>query len=174
MKSVKGTAPVRFRWPIGLLIVAAVLAVDQGSKWLVLETFYPGRTVPVLPFFNLVLVFNPGISFGLFAGNPFATARVLSGLALLIVAGLLYWLRQERRPLARFAIWLVIGGALGNVIDRLRYGMVVDFLDFYIKSYHWPAFNLADVAVVGGASVLIWESFVESRSQPGKTGEKTR
>ncbi len=166
-------ARLRFRWPVGLLVVAAVLAVDQGTKWLVLQTFHPGEVLPVLPFFNLVLVFNRGVSFGLFSNMPFATAWLLSGLAIAIVLGLLYWLRRETRPLARFAIWLVIGGALGNVVDRLRYGMVVDFLDFYIKSYHWPAFNLADVAVVCGASALIWESFVESRAQPGKTGERT-
>ncbi|HFA59963.1 MAG TPA: signal peptidase II [Rhodospirillales bacterium] len=166
-------APLRFRWPAGLLVVAAVLAVDQGVKWLVLETFYPGEVRPVLPFFNLVLVFNRGVSFGLFSGSRFETAWLLSGLAIAIVLGLLYWLRSEKRPLARFAIWLVIGGALGNVVDRLRYGMVVDFLDFYIKSYHWPAFNLADVAVVCGASALIWESFVESRAQRGETGERT-
>jgi len=167
-------APRRLGWPGGLLIVAGVLAVDQGVKWLVLETLDPGQSVPVLPFFNLVLVFNRGVSFGLFAGHPLASAWLLSGIALAIVIGLLFWLRQEQRTLARFAIWMVIGGALGNVVDRLRYGMVVDFLDFYIQSYHWPAFNLADVAVVGGASLLIWESFMESRAQPGKTGEKTR
>ncbi len=165
--------PRRLGWPGGLLIVAAVVAIDQGVKWLVLETLDPGQSVRILPFFNFVLVFNRGVSFGLFAGHPLASAWLLSGVALAIVIGLLLWMRREQRTLARFAIWTVIGGALGNVVDRLRYGMVVDFLDFHIQSYHWPAFNLADVAVVGGASLLIWESFVESRVQPDKTGEKT-
>ena len=104
---------------------------------------------------NLVLGFNTGVSFGLFGQAP---AWLLMAFTLAIVAGLLVWIHRSDSRLTASALGLVVGGALGNLLDRLRQGAVADFLDFYIGSYHWPAFNLADVAIVCGVGLLLVES----------------
>ena len=111
--------------------------------------------IPVTGFFNLVLGFNTGVSFGLFGQAP---AWLLMAFTLAIVAGLLVWIHRSDSRLTASALGLVVGGALGNLLDRLRQGAVADFLDFYIGSYHWPAFNLADVAIVCGVGLLLVES----------------
>ena len=109
--------------------------------------------IEVTSFFNLVLVGNTGVSFGLFRG---AGARwFLVAVSLAVVVALLVWLWRARAMLIQLGVGLVIGGALGNVIDRVRLGAVVDFLDFYAFQVHWPAFNLADSAIVAGVIVLV-------------------
>ncbi len=143
-----------------LLIILLGAAADLLHKYLMiymLEIRY-GDVWPVLPFFNFVMVWNPGISFGLFAsGNPWPLIIMNS----IIVSGLFYWLyfRTPNR-LACWGISLVIGGALGNIIDRIWHGAVADFFDFYIGNWHYPAFNIADSLVFIGAMVLIIDSFI--------------
>lgn len=149
-------APARF----GLLLALAILVADQILKgWIVEEVMNPPRVIEVTPFFNIVMVWNRGISFGLFNSGSSLNALILPILALLIVALLLYWLWRAEGRLAPTALGLIIGGALGNVIDRFNYdGAVADFLDFHVAGYHWPAFNLADAAICVGAFLFVLES----------------
>lgn len=147
----------------GPLAALAVFGADRASKLLVLRWLEPGEVVPVLPFLNIVLVYNRGVSFGLLDGLGAAAPWLLVLLALAIAAVLLWWALREERPMARFALWTVLGGALGNVYDRLRYGAVVDFVDLHVLGWHWPAFNLADAAVVGGVLWLLGESLAGAR-----------
>ena len=107
-----------------------------------------GQPLEVTPFFDLVLVWNQGVSFGLLNGAGGSSPWWLIGLAGAIAALLIAWLWRETRALPQAALWLVLGGALGNVTDRLRFGAVVDFLDFHLGGLHWPAFNVADSAIV--------------------------
>lgn len=138
---------------IGLLCALAIIILDQITKNLVLVLMYEGRH-EILPFFNLVHVWNRGISFGLF-NNDHSGAWLLAGMALVITAAFTVWLwRVDHRGLA-IALGAVIGGALGNVIDRFRFGAVVDFLDFHAFGWHYPAFNVADSAVVLGIAYII-------------------
>lgn len=134
-------------------IVALVLGLDQVTKVLALA-FLEGSPISVLPFFNLVLVWNRGVSFGLLNGGA-AGPMALAGLSLVIIAFMAVWLaRTTYRPLG-LAISAVIGGALGNVVDRVRFGAVVDFLDFHAFGWHWPAFNIADSAIVLGIAFIV-------------------
>jgi signal peptidase II len=152
----------------GLLIALAVIAVDQAVKWwILLSVMNPPHLIPIMPSFNLVFTWNRGVSFGLFdtgsAGGPW----ILSLLALLIVAVLLFWLRRAEGKIAPLAIGFIVGGAVGNVIDRVIHGAVVDFLDVYWGSYHWPAFNVADSAITIGAILLVADSLFSGRAQKG-------
>ena len=135
-------------------LLGAVVPLDQVSKWLIVESVMHGRAaaLEVTGFFNLVLVYNTGVSFGLGAGS---VVWVLVAVSLAIVAGLLVWLRRQDRRWPSWAIGLVVGGALGNVIDRLHAPGVVDFLDFHAFGWHWPAFNLADSAITVGVALLL-------------------
>lgn len=143
----------------GLLVALAVLVADQATKWAVLgpidlDARMPG-IIEVTGFFNLVMVRNYGVSFGMFADDAGTTRWALVVLALGVTAALLVWLRRVERRFPAAAIGLVIGGAVGNVIDRLRFGAVVDFLDLHVLGYHWPAFNVADSAITIGVVLLV-------------------
>lgn len=142
----------------GLLIAVLVIVVDQLAKGLILDVMQPPHRIEVLPVFNLVLAMNRGVSFSLFNSLGDAAPYILSGLALAVCAGLIYWLRSAEGMWTRLAIGLILGGALGNVIDRLRYGAVVDFLDVHWGTAHWPAFNVADSAISVGAVVLMLDA----------------
>ncbi len=141
----------------GLLIAAAVLVLDQISKAAILDLMAPPRAIEVLPVFNIVLAMNRGVSFSLFAGHANAPL-LLSAVAVVLVAALLWWLKTATHPLTRTAIGLVIGGAVGNLVDRVRYGAVVDFLDVHWGDWHWPAFNVADSAITIGALLLMLDA----------------
>lgn len=146
---------------LGLSLAALVLIADQATKLVVLANL--DGPVEVTPFFNLVRVWNPGVSFGLFGTAGPSAAWVLSGLALAVVVGLTVWLsRTAEKPVA-IGLGLVIGGALGNVVDRIRFGAVFDFLDVHAFGFHWPAFNLADAAIVVGAAVLLVDGLLLER-----------
>lgn len=145
------------RW-LGPLLFAVILIVDLVTKEWALATFDGLGRVRVTSFFNFVLVWNPGISFGMFQSDGDLGRWLLIGLALVIATILVFWLRREQRLWPRLAIWLILAGALGNVIDRIRFGAVVDFLDFHAFGYHWPAFNVADSAIVVGAVILVADS----------------
>ena len=137
-----------------------VLATDQATKYWFEHHFDPGERVPVTSFFNLVLAHNRGAAFSFLADAGGWQHGLFSVLAL-VVAGLLAWLvrRHADRTLFAFAATLVAAGALGNLIDRTVYGYVVDFLDFYWGAWHWPAFNVADIAICCGAGLMILDEF---------------
>ncbi|HVY12739.1 MAG TPA: signal peptidase II [Alphaproteobacteria bacterium] len=144
--------------PLALALLVVVL--DQWSKAAVMQYFAnPHGILSVAPFFNLVLVMNHGVSFGLFNGS-FAISGLFALLALAVAVGLMLWLPRVQTALGAVAFGLLMGGALGNAIDRLRLGAVVDFLDFHIGHLHWPSFNVADSAVVTGVALLLLQSLV--------------
>ncbi len=147
-----------------LVLAATVLFLDQATKWWILSlVMHPPRAIAVTPFFDLVLVWNRGVTFGLFDGESQIGPWLLIALALAIVAGLVVWLRRVEGVWPVYAIGLIIGGAIGNAIDRLRFGAVVDFLDLHAAGYHWPAFNMADSAIVVGVAVLIIDGLFDRR-----------
>lgn len=160
------------RWlGVGLL----VLVLDQISKQLVATQMYPGQVIEVLPFLNLVLVFNQGAAFSFLADAGGWQRHLFSLLAAGAALVILYLLRKPGiRPLTAFALALVLGGALGNLVDRLHQGAVTDFIDAYWNAYHWPAFNLADSAITLGAVLLILEGFLKPQSDPKITGDSPK
>lgn len=146
---------------LAVIVAVVVVAVDQGAKWLVLNVVMdPPRVIPVLPFFNLRLGFNTGVSFGMLADDFAGMPLVLAGLNLAIVGALVWWLMHSERRSEAIALGLIIGGAIGNIADRIRLGAVIDFLDLYYGNWRWPTFNTADVAITIGAALLIVFSFV--------------
>ncbi len=152
---------------LGLVVALATLVLDQLGKWAALAGLDPADPpLHVTPFFNLVLVWNRGVSFGMFNSGGASAPWLLSGLALAVVVGLVVWLRRSDQLLTGLGLGLVIGGALGNVIDRIRFGAVVDFLDFHLASYHWPAFNLADAGICVGAVLMLADGLFARRRQP--------
>ena len=152
----------------GLCIAALVTVLDQLSKWWVVEVVMnPPRTIEVTPFFNLVMGWNKGVSFGLFNTVSSVTAWLLPAVAIIIVGVLTAWLIRVDRLALGAGIGFIIGGAVGNIVDRLRFGAVADFLDFHAMGVHWPAFNLADSMITVGAAMLIADSLFV-RSEPVK------
>lgn len=151
----------------GLLTAALVALLDQLSKFVVLGFFASHaagyQAFKVTSFFDLVLTFNHGMSFGLFDHRSQIDAILFSAVAAAIVVILLVWLRRAAHPLLAVAIGLIIGGAIGNVIDRLRLGGVVDFLYFHAGQWYWPAFNLADTAICVGVAVMLFDGLLLHR-----------
>jgi signal peptidase II len=145
----------------GLVLAALVAALDQLSKWIIVaHVMNPPVPIEVTSFFNLVLAHNRGVSFGMFAAGSELGKWILVGLALIISGFLVRWLFQSSSPFSIIALGLILGGAVGNVIDRVLVGAVVDFLDFHAFGTHWPAFNVADTTIFLGAAGLIFESFL--------------
>jgi len=147
----------------GLLLAIIILIADQASKFWLLS-FFAGaargeRVWPVTGFFNLVLTWNRGISFGVFNDANGYDALVFAVVAAIIVAGLLWWLTRVTDGWIAAAIGLIIGGAVGNAFDRVYRGAVVDFLDFHLQEWHWFAFNVADAAISIGVVLLILDMF---------------
>jgi signal peptidase II len=150
----------------GLGTALAVVVLDQLTKLAILA-FVAGPALgsleTITPFFNIALTYNRGISFGLFNGGAGINAFIFSVMAAAIVAVLIYWLSRASSQLLAVAIGLIIGGAVGNVVDRLRLGAVVDFLDFHFGALHWPAFNLADSAICIGVAAMLLDSLLLRR-----------
>ncbi len=145
-------------------LAALVIVLDQRVKWAFLAAFSPGERRAVTEFFNLVLVFNKGAAFSFLADAPGWQAPLLAGFAVIAAAVLsVLIVRNSGKALFCTGLALVLGGALGNVIDRLRFGHVVDFLDFHAAGWHFPAFNVADSAITIGAALLILEGFLPAR-----------
>ena len=135
-----------------LLLVPAIVALDIGTKAWARAVLYPGESLPLLPFFDLTLSFNRGVAFGfLNAAGPVLVLLLTAAIS----AGFVVWFWREPRALTRLALALVLGGALGNFVDRLWRGAVTDFLDVHVAGLHWPAFNLADAAITCGALLLV-------------------
>lgn len=140
----------------GLVCAVLAFAVDQATKAVALAAAPAlARGIEVLPFFDLVLVHNRGVTFGLLASDHPAGRWLLILLTSAISIGLLAWLVRAQGRTQAAALGLIIGGALGNLADRLRHGAVTDFLDFHAQGYHWPAFNLADCGIVLGVALLL-------------------
>jgi len=153
--------------PLRAGIVAAVIALvlDQATKLWLLFVFDLGRrgAVAVTPFFDLVLAWNTGISYGLFQQDGPVGAAVLLGFKVIAVIVLAIWMARSKTRLATIGLGLIIGGAIGNAIDRAAYGAVVDFALFHIqwggKTLNWYVFNIADAAIVVGVASLLYDSF---------------
>ena len=144
----------------GLGLSVLVMALDQLSKWIIVAyVMNPPIKKELTSFFNLVLTHNRGVSFGMFSTGTDTGKWVLIGVALIITGFLIRWLFQSNSLFNVIALGLIIGGAMGNVIDRFLVGAVVDFLDFHAFGHHWPAFNVADAAIFVGAISLVFESF---------------
>ena len=148
-------------------LAAVVIVADQVVKWIVLRAFAPGEQRVLTDFLNLVLVFNKGAAFSLFAQAPGWQTPLLSAFAI-IAAIVVGWfiLRSPDKKLFCLGLALILGGAIGNVIDRLRFGHVVDFVDVHAFGWHWPAFNVADSAISVGAVILILEGFIGREKRP--------
>jgi signal peptidase II len=147
----------------GLVAATGALIADQGSKLALLYGFgflhmVPGQSVRLLPFFNLVMVWNPGISYGLFPASSIVGTAILVLVSLAVIAGLGYWLWGMTSLSLAIGVGLVIGGAIGNnLIDRVVYGRVADFFYFHAFGYGFYVFNVADVAITFGAVAIIYE-----------------
>lgn len=157
--------------PFGLLLAAITVVLDQFTKALVLAFLEPYQAVEWAPFLSCVLVFNTGISFGLFAGETALLRWVLIGLALAVSVLLTSWLYKEKRLRVASALGLILGGAIGNVVDRIFRHAVVDFLDLHIGGWHWPAFNLADSAITVGVVLYVFTS-LRDQLRSGKLTQK--
>tara|TARA_R110000868_G_scaffold4155_15_gene25387 strand:- start:22019 stop:22498 length:480 start_codon:yes stop_codon:yes gene_type:complete len=148
----------------GLSVAAAVIALDQATKtWIVHDVMSPPQWIEVTSFFNIVMVWNKGASFGLFSTQSPWTQAVLGGLAVVISIVLAIWMTKARSKWLTVALGMVIGGAIGNAIDRAVYGAVADFLDFHAFGYHWPSFNVADIAISIGVVMLLFDGLLENR-----------
>jgi len=157
-----------WRW---FALAAAVVVADQVTKAMVLARFALGERLEVTGFFNMVLVYNKGAAFSFLSDAAGWQTPALIVFALVAI-GLVgtFIVRSPGRQLLRSGLALILGGALGNLIDRLRFGSVVDFLDFHASGWHWPAFNIADSAITVGAALIILEGFLHhegrARSSP--------
>jgi len=148
------------RW--ALIFIAVLIGADQLLKQYMLSlVFEPPRVIEVTGFFNLVPVWNRGVSFGML-GDSETSRWILVGLAFVIVAILVVWLIRAGSAVVVFALVLVIGGALSNVIDRVVFGAVVDFIDIHAFGWHWPAFNLADMSIFAGTALLLYDGLFGS------------
>lgn len=154
-----------WRW---FVLAAVVVAADQAAKAVVLGRFSAGEGMVMTPYFNLVLVYNKGAAFSFLSDAPGWQTPLLVGFALVAIGVVAYLLvRSPGRLLLSIGLALILGGALGNVIDRLRFGQVVDFLDFHAGGYHWPAFNVADSAITVGAALLILDGLRKHERRAG-------
>ena len=154
--------------PIGALAALVTLVLDQASKWWLLNVLDIAERAPVrvTPFFDLVLQWNIGISFGLLQNDSPAAQLALMLVKVVAVIALAIWMARSQTILATIALGLIIGGAIGNVIDRLRFGAVVDFLYFHAGSWYWPAFNLADSAICLGVAAMLLDGLLLRRDAP--------
>jgi len=156
----------------GSLMALLILAADQASKWWVLDVFdLPAKvSVALLPWLNLTMVWNRGITFGLLSNDSGWGSIALSALALAVVVALVMWLRRAERLGVALALGAVAGGAVGNVIDRMRFGAVVDFIHAHAWGWSWYVFNIADAAIVCGVGVLLLDSLLAGKRAPPADG----
>lgn len=146
------------RWYV---LAALVIVLDQISKQVVLATIQFGETIYVAPFWNWVLTFNRGAAFSFLASEDGWQRWFFTVLALVVSGWIAVMLRQHpTQKLLSFSLALIMGGALGNVIDRIRFGAVVDFVQWHAAGWYWPAFNVADSAITIGAVLMVWDQFV--------------
>jgi signal peptidase II len=166
IRGARSTANWRWLW-----LSAAVIAIDQATKHWMLAAFRPGEDLPLAPFASLVLAFNKGAAFSFLAGADGWQRWLFAAVAVAACAVMGWLLRRGGRPLYCAGLALIIGGALGNLYDRLTLGQVVDFLLLHYGGWYYPAFNGADSAITVGAAALIIDSFRERRT-PGATSSR--
>jgi signal peptidase II len=163
------TVPDAKRW---YALAGLVIILDQASKWLALENISLGQAIYVAPFWNWVLTYNPGAAFSFLADQPGWQRWFFSILAIAVSGWIALELRKHpEQKLLSLALSLVMGGALGNVIDRIRFGAVVDFVQWHVAGFYWPAFNVADSAITVGAILLVFTQLTVTNK---KTEEKTQ
>ena len=154
--------PYWLRW---LALSAVIIVIDQVTKLMILARFRPGERLTVIEgWFDLILAFNSGAAFSLLGDASGWQRYLFSGLAIAVSIGLVWFLRKPGSFALHLGLAMILGGAIGNLIDRLRIGEVVDFLLVYHGGWAWPAFNAADSAITGGAALLILDSFRQQRS----------
>ena len=159
--------PQRVRWWAWLAVSAGVIVLDQLTKHVVQQSIAFGSSNRVTPFFDLVLVYNPGAAFSFLSTAPGWQRELFIGIAAVAAVLIVFLLRRNVADrLFCFALGLILGGALGNLVDRILLGAVVDFLHFHVAQYYWPAFNVADSAITCGAGLLIWDSLRRSKARP--------
>jgi signal peptidase II len=152
-----------------LAIATIILLLDQLSKWSALSNLQLGIPEPVLPFMNWLLLFNPGAAFSFLAQSSGWQRWFFTIVGLVACVYILWLLRKSLNDkMLCVALSLILGGALGNVLDRIMYGAVVDFIDLHYANWHWPAFNIADSAICIGAALIIWG---ELRKSFGKSAQ---
>lgn len=158
-------------------VALTVILLDQATKLVIVEALRVGQGIPVIPgFFDIVFVLNPGAAFGFLATlsegvrSPFFILITVVAVSLIVFYHTRF-LHADR--LASVALGLILGGAIGNLIDRLRYGMVVDFLDFHVSRYHWPAFNVADSAISIGVSLMFLDMLLDWRREKRRATTET-
>lgn len=161
------------RW-LWLALLMAV--IDQITKQLVVANFSLYESVNILPFFNLTYMQNTGAAFSFLADAGGWQRWFFTVIAVVISSVLLFWMKKAKSTdvLLPVAFALIISGAIGNVIDRLLFGYVIDFLDFYVGNYHWPAFNIADSAIFVGAALMIYDSFTSTEASAEASTEKSK
>lgn len=155
----------------GLIFAALLLVADQASKFWILDVVMlpERRNIPIFEIgpvgLDLTMVWNRGVTFGLFSGDGAWNHLILAALALLVAGFLLRWLARSETRLVTYALGAVIGGAIGNVIDRIRFGAVVDFVDVHAWGWHWYVFNVADAAIVCGVLALVADALIRPESK---------
>lgn len=152
-------------WPFYLIAVLVIVA-DQITKIWVNAALDYREVIPVIPFFNITLAYNPGAAFSFLADQPGWQRWFFSILATVVSVMLIVWIKKlppQERSLG-YPLGLILGGAVGNLIDRLAYGHVIDFLDVYYDMHHWPAFNIADSAICIGAVLMLWLTFKHNKT----------
>ncbi|WP_431302367.1 signal peptidase II [Sediminicoccus sp. BL-A-41-H5] len=155
----------------GLVFAALLLIADQVSKYWILEVVNlpERRNIPIFEIgpagLDLTMVWNRGVTFGLFSGEGAWNHLILAGLALIVAGFLLRWLARSETRMVTYALGAVIGGAIGNVIDRMRFGAVVDFVDVHAWGWHWYVFNVADAAIVCGVLALVADALIRPESK---------
>jgi signal peptidase II len=156
---------MKYYFTIGTYLLTLVALIDQVSKWWVVKTLHLTEPsfIKLTSFFNIVLSWNKGITFGFFNQHSTWGPYILIGVTLIIVLLLLFWLAHATTLYESLGLGLILGGAIGNIADRLHYGAVVDFLDFHYAGYHWYAFNIADSAIVAGVGLLMLDNLVLSK-----------
>jgi len=167
---------------LGLLIAAVVLLLDQVSKAVLLDVmrpdgviatpFFTDKIIEVLPFFNFRMAWNTGISFSMFDGGG-TTTYILLAVQIAITAGLIWWLKSLHGVLIQVATGLIIGGAVGNIIDRARWGAVADFFDFHVAGWHFATFNVADSCISIGVALWLLDAIRNRHHDAPKTQEPT-
>ncbi len=156
--------------PLGLAVAALTLAADQAHKWWMLQVYQiqeKGK-VAVAPFLDLVMVWNPGISYGLLPQGSGLGQALLIGFAVAAVIGLTVWLARTRTGVLAVSIGLIMGGAVGNAIDRLVYGAVADFFSLHAFGFYWYVFNIADVAIVAGVVGVLYDTLLPGHKKVSK------
>lgn len=149
----------------GFVVSIISIIIDQITKAAVLSHLADGKYLSLSPFAGIVLVWNKGISFGMFNNDTSNLVVIFIAISVIMVSVLSYWMVVSKDKPTTYSLALIIGGALGNIIDRIRFGAVVDFIDLYVSKYHWPAFNIADSCITIGACIML---FITLRYDEGK------